>query len=68
MTEYEALRREIEARIWRETIFKAARCVISDSAAELNNALAENDEHIKLIGSYLLSKGDEWEKAYAKRK
>jgi len=69
MTEYEALRREIEVRIWRETIFKAVQGFKGELG--LNEELETNDKHIELLGQYLDGKttGDEgWEKFYKENK
>lgn len=61
--EFQVLRREIEIRILRETIYKAVEAL--NTKKSLAKEIARNDEHIKLIGRYLLSMGNNWEKFYA---
>lgn len=62
MTEYEALRREIEVRIWRQTIYKAVDAL--NSKVLLKDEIDDNDNTIKLIGEYLRGGGDRWEDFY----
>ena len=63
MEEIESLRREIEVRLWRETIYRAVNAFKPNS---LDKAIEENDKVIKKIGKFLEEKGSEWEKQYAK--
>lgn len=65
-SEYQALRREIEVRLLRETIYKAIDAL--NTKTTLDDEIKKNDEHIALIGQYLLNHGDEWEKVYAEKK
>ena len=62
MNEYEALRREIEVRIMRETIYKAVNAL--NSKESLDDDIKKNDGIISLIGKFLLEKGSDWEKTY----
>ena len=68
MNEYDALRREIEVRLKRETAYKVAQVGASDIAYKiLAEEIKKNDEVISLIGEFLLSKGSEWEKVYQEK-
>lgn len=68
MNEYEALRREIEVRLQRETAYKAAQVGANKPDYEfMTEEIRKNDEVIALIGKFLLSKGSEWEKVYQEK-
>ena len=70
MNEYEALRREIEVRIQRETAYMIERLkyeVGNVNYAFLTERINKNDEIIAEIGAFLLEKGSEWEKRYREK-
>ena len=70
MNEYEALRREIEVRLQRETDYTVAILQFDEDSQEykiLLKKIKANDESIFKIGAFLLEKGSEWEK-YLKSK
>ena len=48
--EFDYLRREIEVRIWRETIFKAVEAL--NTKASLADEIKKNDNAINFIGDY----------------
>jgi len=62
MEEKDCLRREIEIRLIRETVYKAVDAF--NTKQSLENEIKRNDEHIKLLGDFLKSKGSEWEEFY----
>ena len=62
MNEYEALRREIEIRLIRETVYRAVDAL--NTKQSLKADIDSNDDVIKEIGRYLLENGSEWEKRY----
>ena len=67
MNEYEALRREIEVRLQRETEYVVAQMQFDGASPEykiLKEKIEDNDKVIALIGKFLLEKGSEWEKLY----
>ena len=61
--QYEGLRREIEVRLMRETVYRAVEAL--NTKGSLEEAIKDNDGKIELIGRYLLDEfGDGWEKVY----
>lgn len=70
MNEYEALRREIEVRIQRETTYFIELQKYpkgTDQYESIYRQLDANDKIIALIGKHLLEKyGSDWEKVYQK--
>lgn len=70
MTEFDALRREIEVRLQRETQYKLAMCTARDIDTQLflEKEIKKNDDVIACIGDFLLnSHGSLWEKHYQNR-
>lgn len=67
MNEFDALRREIEIRLIRETVYKAIVGLRGESAMYLLSAIEDNDKKIAWIGEFLKSKGVEWEKFYKEK-
>lgn len=65
MNEYEALRREIEVRLMRQTIYRAVEAL--NYKTSLTEDIKKNEEIIALIGKFLLDKGSEWEKVYKEK-
>lgn len=63
MDEFESLRREIEVRLWRETVYRAINAFLNNGI--LDKHIDSNDNHIKWIGEYLRNKySSDWETFY----
>lgn len=56
----EGLRREIEIRLLRETIYKAVDAL--NTKQSLKADIEKNDDWIRLIGEFMKANGDPWEK------
>lgn len=65
MDEIRKVEEEIARRMDRETVYVSAYLTVpKEKAAFLLEQIILNDEHIKVLGAYLKSKGSEWEKYY----
>lgn len=63
--EYQYLRREIDVRLWRETIYKAIQGFLGNSTV-LVDEIRRNDDVIAKIGKHLKEKyHSAWEVEYA---
>lgn len=62
MNETDYLRREIEIRLIRETIYRAIDAL--NTKQSLNEHILKNDETISWIGEFLINKGSDWEEFY----
>ena len=61
--QYEALRREIEVRLMRETVYRAVESL--NTKVTLEGSIKDNDAKIELIGRFLLDEyNDKWESVY----
>lgn len=64
MNEYEALRREIEVRLWRQTIYKAVIGFIptAQGHSDMQKEIEHNEKQLEYVGEYLREVAkDPWE-------